>query len=240
MFNWYWVFLFILIHIHLIHAAHSIYLHRGVSHGFFTVKKPLEYAFRFILWTDKRLGSRWAETYVSRHRKHHATSDTAQDPHSPHHMTWKEMRSSWYMDPEEVKKYCPDIKTPNDWMQRTLHEKYHNYGPWFVCALAGILFGLGGLVVMIVWQYLLEKFSIFLYVGNVMSHKNGFQYTGNHGPDQSTNLFPIGILFGGEELHNNHHFYPGDANYRHKWFEFDVGYAYATIFEKLGLLKIKK
>jgi fatty-acid desaturase len=33
---------------------------------------------------------------------------------------------------------------------------------------------------------------------------------------------------------------PYRPNYRHRWFEVDIGYVYAKIFEIFGLLKISK
>jgi stearoyl-CoA desaturase (delta-9 desaturase) len=39
-------------------------------------------------------------------------------------------------------------------------------------------------------------------------------------PDASTNIVPLGILIGGEELHNNHHAYPTSAKLSSKWYEF--------------------
>lgn len=42
--------------------------------------------------------------------------------------------------------------------------------------------------------------------------------------DSSTNIIPIGIIIGGEELHNNHHTYPTSAKLSNKWYEFDIGW----------------
>ena len=53
------------------------------------------------------------------------------------------------------------------------------------------------------------------------------------------NYFPVGILHAGEEFHNNHHCQPGNPRFSHRWWELDMGYVYALLFEKLGWLKIK-
>jgi stearoyl-CoA desaturase (delta-9 desaturase) len=58
--------------------------------------------------------------------------------------------------------------------------------------------------------------------------------------DASTNVLPIGILIGGEELHNNHHTFGTSAKLSAKWFEFDIGWLYISILAFFGLAKVKK
>jgi stearoyl-CoA desaturase (delta-9 desaturase) len=58
--------------------------------------------------------------------------------------------------------------------------------------------------------------------------------------DASTNLFPWGILIGGEELHNNHHSFATSAKLSARWYEFDIGWMYIRILEMLGLARVKK
>jgi stearoyl-CoA desaturase (delta-9 desaturase) len=52
-------------------------------------------------------------------------------------------------------------------------------------------------------------------------------------------LFPIGILFGGEELHANHHIQPWNPKFSHKWFEFDIGWCYIKFLMFLKLLNLR-
>jgi stearoyl-CoA desaturase (delta-9 desaturase) len=59
-------------------------------------------------------------------------------------------------------------------------------------------------------------------------------------PDTSTNVFPWGILIGGEELHNNHHAFGSSAKFSSKWYEIDIGWAYILGLKALGLVQIKK
>jgi stearoyl-CoA desaturase (delta-9 desaturase) len=58
-------------------------------------------------------------------------------------------------------------------------------------------------------------------------------------PDASTNIVPLGLLIGGEELHNNHHAYPTSAKLSCKWYEFDIGWMYIRILQALGLARVK-
>jgi stearoyl-CoA desaturase (delta-9 desaturase) len=58
--------------------------------------------------------------------------------------------------------------------------------------------------------------------------------------DASTNLFPIGVLIGGEEFHNNHHAHPTSAKLSSAWYEFDIGWAYIKLLETLGLARVNR
>jgi stearoyl-CoA desaturase (delta-9 desaturase) len=58
--------------------------------------------------------------------------------------------------------------------------------------------------------------------------------------DAARNIFPFGILIGGEELHNNHHTFGTSAKLSSKWYEFDIGWMYIRMLEMVGLAKVKK
>ena len=57
--------------------------------------------------------------------------------------------------------------------------------------------------------------------------------------DRSRNLVPIGIVIGGEELHNNHHLDPASARLSRRWVEFDIGWMYIKLFEMVRLAKLR-
>jgi stearoyl-CoA desaturase (delta-9 desaturase) len=58
--------------------------------------------------------------------------------------------------------------------------------------------------------------------------------------DASTNVSIWGIIIGGEELHNNHHTYPTSARFSVKPYEFDIGWMYISLMQKIGWAKVKK
>jgi stearoyl-CoA desaturase (delta-9 desaturase) len=58
--------------------------------------------------------------------------------------------------------------------------------------------------------------------------------------DASRNVFPWGIVIGGEELHNNHHAYGTSARLSSQWYELDIGWMYIRGLEMLGLAKVRK
>jgi len=65
-------------------------------------------------------------------------------------------------------------------------------------------------------------------------------YRNFEAPDASTNISPWGILIAGEELHNNHHTYPTSAKLSVKRYEFDIGWAYISVLQRVGLATVKK
>src|SRR4051794_25441653 len=61
-------------------VATTVYLHRGLSHRALAVKPAAALPFRFLIWVTTGMKPReWAAV----HRKHHAATDTPDDPHSP-------------------------------------------------------------------------------------------------------------------------------------------------------------
>jgi stearoyl-CoA desaturase (delta-9 desaturase) len=58
--------------------------------------------------------------------------------------------------------------------------------------------------------------------------------------DASTNLWPLGVLVAGEELHNNHHAFPTSARFSMRRHEVDLGWLHLKVLEKLGLAKIRR
>lgn len=237
MFEYYWYWLFYAVYFHLQVMTSSIYVHRGLGHKHFTFTPIFSHVCRFLLWLDRRSGPQWMETYASRHRKHHVTSDTSEDPHSPFHMTFGEMIKGWKVNDIDVQKYSPEIKTPNDWIERNLYLPHRNIGPWALHFIATVLFGWQGFLFSLLMRVSTANW-LPIFLGNYATHKIGFSYPHKEKTsDQSKIIFPIGFVLLGEELHANHHLNPGSVNFAKRWFEIDFGYVYAKIFAKIGLLK---
>jgi stearoyl-CoA desaturase (delta-9 desaturase) len=207
------------------------------------------------------------QSLVAQHRKHHKYSDTENDPHSPYNrgirgiFDFKHTDPSrgYYLTPEEVEFYAPDIKTPDDWIQRNIYDRarlkiclvaWNQKSYWFDLNLSFIILflifwpfvGFIGAVGLVFFHHLILQRYIRPFLNNYMSHKGiiGFNYVKeNVGQDKSRIVFPIGILLAGEELHANHHNQPWNPNFKRRWFEFDIGWIYIKIFEFFKLLKLK-
>jgi stearoyl-CoA desaturase (delta-9 desaturase) len=126
--------------------------------------------------------------------------------------------------------------TPTDWMKRNVYARYPNLGISLLMVIDVALFGIVGVSVWAV-----QMIWIPFWAGGVVNGCAHFWGYRNFGPaDKSTNLFPLGILIGGEELHNNHHAYATSAKLSNKWYEFDIGWMYICILSSLGLARVKR
>lgn len=230
--------LYLLITTHITILTVTIYLHRSVAHRSLTLAKPLEHFFRFWCWVTTGQGSQeWAAV----HRKHHAFCEKEEDPHSPkHYGIWTVLFKGLKLyreetkNPQTIEKYGKF--TPNDWLENNIYKKYTWLGLLSLLALNIILFGLHGL-----WMYLIQILWIPFWAAGVINGLAHFKgYRNFNTQDDSTNIFPWGIIIGGEELHNNHHAYPTSAKLSMQWYEFDIGWVWINLFSKIGLAKINK
>src|SRR5258708_14292257 len=58
----------------------TVYLHRSLTHRALTVHAVAAFPCRLLIWTTTGMRPR---EWVAVHRKHHASTDTSEDPHSP-------------------------------------------------------------------------------------------------------------------------------------------------------------
>lgn len=221
-------------------------MHRGLVHSQLTFHPALAHFFRFALWLNFKMWPNWTKFYVAQHRIHHRFSDTPQDIHSPQHLTFKQMfdvahadRSRpYHITQEEVDQYAPDVEHPQDWIQKNLYDRYPGLGVCITYSSVFILFGWKVALIGLPLCWITGQTAGILVV-NYLDHKVGFKYRGNRGQDCSRNLVPWGILCCGEELHANHHWATFNPNYRHFWWEIDMGWIYVRILMFFGLIKLK-
>ena len=223
---------------HITIASVTIFLHRCQAHRALDLHAIPSHFFRFWLWlTTGMVTKEWAAI----HRKHHAKCETVDDPHSPVTRGIKkvllegsELYRAESRNLETITKYGHG--TPDDWMERNVYTKYQWQGVALMMIINVSLFGVIGVTV---WAIQMLWIPIFAAgVINGLGHFWG--YRNYDCVDASTNIFPWGILIGGEELHNNHHTFGTSAKLSSKWYEFDIGWMYIRILEIVGLAKVKK
>lgn len=216
----------------------TVFLHRGQAHRAVEFHPILSHFFRFWLWlTTGMVTKEWAAI----HRKHHAKCETAEDPHSPQVLGLKTVM--WYgtelyrkeaVNQETMERYGHG--TPDDWMERNVYTKHSAAGIVIMLLTNVILFGVPGVAI---WAFQMMWIPFFAAgivngVGHVWGYRN-FECN-----DAARNMSPIGFFIGGEELHNNHHTYPTSAKMSVKWWEFDLGWGYITLFSLFKLARAKK
>ena len=224
---------------HVTIAAVTIYLHRCQAHRALDLHAIPAHFFRLWLWLSTGMQTKdWAAI----HRKHHAKCETEEDPHSPQtrgikKVFWQgaELYRAEAANPETLAKYGHG--TPDDWLEKNVYSRFTWHGAGVMLVIDWILFGLGVgttvWAVQMIWIPLLAA-GVINGIGHYWGYRN-FE-TG----EASRNVFPLGILIGGEELHNNHHTYATSAKLSNKWYEFDIGWLYIRILAALKLATIKK
>jgi stearoyl-CoA desaturase (delta-9 desaturase) len=223
---------------HITIVAVTVFLHRHQAHRALDLHPAVSHFFRLWLWLTTGMVTReWAAV----HRKHHAKCDTPEDPHSPqilglNRVLWggvflyvKEARNA-----QTIERYGHG--TPDDWVERKVYSRFQTVGLTLMGATDVFLFGLvPGLLIFgtqVIWIPFWAAGVI-----NGIGHYWGYRHWPT--PDASTNIVPLGLLIGGEELHNNHHAYPTSAKLSVKWYEFDIGWVYIRLLELAGLATVK-
>ncbi|MCY4330771.1 MAG: fatty acid desaturase [Endozoicomonadaceae bacterium] len=221
---------------HITSLSMTIYLHRYSAHRSVDLHPLLRHFFRFWLWFTSATNTK---EWTAIHRKHHAKCETVDDPHSPVHyglnrVLWggaflyrKEAKNQQTL--ERYGKGCPD-----DWIERKLYTPQQSLGIFILLAAYLLMFGVWGVLawgIQMVWVPFWAA-GVVNGVGHIFGYRN-FECS-----DNARNIFPVGIIMGGEELHNNHHAYPNSARLSSKWWEFDCGWMWIRIFCMLRLAKV--
>lgn len=235
---WWQVVFFILATTHITIVAVTLYLHRHQAHRALDLHPIVSHFFRFWLWLTTGMITR---EWVAIHRKHHATTETREDPHSPAiYGIWRvlfqgaELYRAATRQSEIMVKYGHG--TPDDWLEKKLYSRHPYAGITLLFALYVLLFGPFGITLWAVQMIWIPFFA----AGVINGGGHFWGYRNFESPDRSTNLVNVGILIGGEEMHNNHHAYPSSAKFSIRWWEFDIGWLYIRLLVFLGLAKVKK
>lgn len=230
--------IFTLIATHITIICVTLYLHRGVTHKAIEFSPWLAHFMRFWLWLTTGMVTR---EWVAIHRKHHQSSDTIDDPHSPQvYGIWRVLFGGALLyadaskDLDMVKRL--GAGSPDDWMEKNVYSKYSNYGIMLMLILDVLFFHGWGIIVWLVQMVWIPFWAAGVING--LAHYMG--YRNYETRDTSRNLVPLALWIGGEELHNNHHKDGATAKFSKKWYEVDIGWMYIKLFEKLGWVTVRK
>jgi stearoyl-CoA desaturase (Delta-9 desaturase) len=229
--------LYVLVVTHITIICVTLYLHRGQAHKGISFNPVVEHFMRFWLWlTTGMVTKQW----VAIHRKHHRYSDQEGDPHTPHvYGIWRVLFKGAFLYHDASKdKIMVDtygVGTPADWMEHNVYSAYSRLGIGILFLLNIWFFGWIGILIWVIQMIWIPFWAagVINGVGHWIGYRNG------ETKDKSRNIFPIGILIGGECLHNNHHLEPANPKLSRKWFEFDIGWMWLTLLIKLKLAKLR-
>jgi len=217
----------------------TVYLHRSLTHRALTVHPVAAFPCRLLIWTTTGMRPR---EWVAVHRKHHASTDTSEDPHSPLVVGfWRVQLGNVGLykraarDDEMVRKYARDI--PTDRLDRLA----------FDYAFVGLGIGVT-IIVVVMWALGFGLITGFVAAGihavlyvmlagaiNAVGHQYGDQPYQN----SATNLRPLALVTGGEGLHNNHHAAPTSARFSLHRGELDPGWWVVRALTALHLAHVR-
>jgi stearoyl-CoA desaturase (Delta-9 desaturase) len=188
--------------------------------------------------------------WVSQHRMHHAYSDRAGDPHSPHvghssgwrgaltgllhaHLGWL-FRMGGVASPE---RYAPDLLT-----DATIRFVDRTFLLWVLAGLA-VPFGLGvaltgsvvGGLTGLLWGGAVRMFCLHHATFSINSLCHFFGRQPFRTDDESRNLAWLALPTLGEAWHNNHHAFPTSASHGMRRWQLDPSAAVIWALERCGL-----
>lgn len=199
--------------------ATTVYLHRGLSHKALTFSKPAHGAFRTVLWLTTGIRPR---QWVAVHRKHHAHTDTHEDPHSPAiHGWWNVQVKNYAMyrkvarNDANTERFAKDL--PADRLDKWLFDR----------ALLGL--GTGVAVLIVLFGPLVAVIAAVVHLTYYIAANSAVNAIGHHFgrrpyDNSATNLQWLAFLTAGEGFHNNHHAAPTSAKLAHRRYEIDLGW----------------
>ena len=212
----------------------SVYLHRGLAHKALTVHPAVGFVCRTMLWLSTGMRPR---EWVAVHRRHHASTDTADDPHSPLvYGFWKVQLANAALyrhvarDKVTVDRYARDLPpTPADKLL-------------FDHAFLGLGIGITLLCLVFGWQtgLLAAVLHAVMYL-NVSGAVNAVGHTYGRRPyaNSGTNSQLLALVSGGEGFHNNHHAAPTSARFSLQPHQLDVGWVTIRGLSALHLATVR-
>jgi len=215
-------------------VATTVYLHRSLAHRAVTLSAPLTGVFRGIIWLLTGIRPRqWAAV----HRKHHAFTDEADDPHSPLRLGWVRVQLTNVAlyrrvarDADQVAKYARDL--PQTRLDHYLLDH----------ALVGLGLTTAALILWLGAGYglLAAAFHFVLYLG-LSGAVNAIAHTFGERPyeNSATNLQWLAWLTSGEGLHNNHHAAPTSAKFSLGEGQLDPGWWVIRLAQRFGHAEVR-
>jgi stearoyl-CoA desaturase (delta-9 desaturase) len=220
----------------------TAFYHRYFGHRAFHASRPMQFLMAVLGCTAGQRGPLW---WAGHHREHHATADTAADPHSPSqrgmwfsHTLWFLTRRSFALPEHRVKDWLryPELRALErvDWLPFVLFGVgCYALGAWLGDAYPKL--GTDG-PQMLVWGFFVSTVALYhaTYSINSLAHRFGTRRFRTR--DDSRNNLWLALLTLGEGWHNNHHRFPAAARQGFFWWELDVSYLILRLLAAAGVV----
>ncbi len=203
--------------------------HRYFAHRAFSTSRMCQFALAFFAQTSAQRGILW---WAAKHRRHHRSSDTVDDIHSPVQRGFLYAHLGWIFVPRNDATDYAAVRDLTRYRELVWLDR-HPYLPaallasatWLIAGWPGLAIGFCCSTVA-VWH---ATFCI-----NSLAHVVGRQryITG----DQSRNNWLLALLTMGEGWHNNHHAYQASARQGFRWWEYDLTYYALRVLSWFGLV----
>ncbi len=188
--------------------------------------------------------------WASQHRRHHAHSDRAGDPHSPYvtedgrdHRS--SLRGFWHSyvgwtfdhDVPNAMFYAPDLIR-----DRAIARVNRRYFVWVALGLliptvlgAALHGSWAGALSGLVWGGLLRILWGHNMIWSITSLTHIFGRRDFESRDRSTNTWWLAVPTLGEAWHNNHHAFPRAAILSFRWWQIDISGLFIAALERCAL-----
>lgn len=220
----------------------TVFYHRGLTHGAVRLTPATR---RFVAATGNWMTGLDPKGWSCMHRLHHLHSDTPEDPHSPWHLgifglalgqlrSYEKTLVSLSRRVEPYTSLVQDLDFEVSWLNR----KKLWYLPYVMHFSVFLVTGLATGYWMLGYAYFVGIMShpIQGWMVNSLGHRFGYRNFATD--DRSRNNAPVAWFVAGEGYQNNHHHSPSSARFSAKRGEWDWGYAWCLVAEKLGWLEI--
>lgn len=239
------ILIFFVAHWYISLFFQTFFHHRYASHAAFTMSKTWERIFFVLSWIGQGSSYLSPRAYGIMHRMHHAYADTEKDPHSPKYsknlfdMMWRTYKIYAGIYDYSIKVDDKFTRNVPDW---PAFDKFATSN-WTRAGWVAAYIAFYAVYATSPWMYLLIPIHVFSgpvhgAVINWFAHK--FGYENYETRNTSKNLLHVDILMLGESYHNNHHHNPSSVNFGVRKHEIDPVYPFILLFDKLGIVKIKK
>ena len=233
------VFLYVCVMTHITISCMSLSFHRSHTHKGVNFNKYIDLLMQTWLWLVTSMSKL---DWVSVHMYHHIHSDDVKDPHSPQQKGLAHVFFFGAWDYNAAKEN-PEVLKIRHRLPVTAYELFISknllLGPSIMVAFNLAMFGMKWGTILSVINFLI---SPIFAVGGVNAIAHWIGYKNHKTTDNSRNigfLFPLNFLICGELDHNNHHAHQKSCSFRHKWYEFDIGFFYIKIMSYFKLAQIR-